>query len=103
MDAEHESLRKIAVKWLTNSGHTVVLSELVSSAFETPDAIGWKYGNSTLVECKVSRSDLKANATKPSVIGDRCVGRKRYFMVPDGLIDASDPLMTGTFPLWGML
>src|SRR4051812_16335771 len=68
----HESLRKFAVKWLSASQRcSVVLSELVSAAAETPDAVGWRFGSSILVECKVSRSDFHANKNKPSVRSER--------------------------------
>ncbi len=87
----HEELRKEAVRWLTNTKHCgVVLSELRSAALETPDAIGWKYGQSILVECKVSRSDFHANKDKPSVRAGIGMGRQRYFLCPEGLIKVGD-------------
>ena len=87
----HEALRKSAVKWLSTSQRcSVVLSELVSAAAETPDAVGWRFGSSILVECKVSRSDFRANKHKPSVRADRGAGRWRYFLCPEGLIQVSD-------------
>jgi len=87
----HEHLRKAAVRWLTNSRKcSVVISEMVSAAWECPDAIGWKSGYSILVECKASRSDLFANAKKPTLEGDRGVGCARYFMIPKGLASVDD-------------
>ncbi len=87
----HEELRKLAVRWLTNTCKcSVVLSELVSAAFETPDAIGWRFGTSTLVECKVSRSDWLRNADKPSVRAGRAVGCRKYFLTPAELISPGD-------------
>lgn len=91
----HEALRKRAVKWLTNTkGCSVVLSEIVSAAWETPDAVGWKSGHSILVECKVSRSDFFAQRDKPHVRSGRGVGRERFIMCPKGLLSAED--LTGT-------
>lgn len=89
--ATHESLRKVAVKWLSISQRcSVVLSELVSAAGETPDAIGWRFGSSILVECKVSRSDFHANKNKPSVRSERGVGKQRYFLCPAEMIQIAD-------------
>ena len=87
----HEDLRKRAVKWLTNSvGCSVVLSEMVSANTEIPDAIGWKYGASTLVECKTSRSDFFRDADKCFVRSGHCMGNYRYFLVPHDLISEWD-------------
>jgi len=87
----HEDLRKRAVKWLTNSvGCSVVLSEMVSANTEIPDAIGWKYAASTLVECKTSRSDFFRDGDKCFVRSVHCMGNYRYFLVPDDLISDAD-------------
>lgn len=98
----HADLCKLAVRWLTSRQKcTVVLSELVSTAYQTPDAIGWKYANSYLVECKVSRSDFHANANKPSARSGRGVGVHRYFLTPAGLVTAEE--VAQKYPLWGLL
>lgn len=95
----HEALRKRAIKWLTNRGCGVVLSEIVALGSEIPDAIGWKYGSqSHLIECKVSRSDFFANADKCHVRADTGVGQYRYFLTPPGLLRL-DELPDG----WGLL
>lgn len=87
----HEDLRKAAVKWLCNTNHcAVVISEMVSAAWECPDAVGWKSTHSILVECKVSRADFFRNAQKNTLINDRGVGHERYFLTPEGLVDAED-------------
>lgn len=80
------------------AGCTIVLSELTSVAGEIPDAIGWRYGHSVLVECKVSRSDFFADAAKPHRIHGSGPGEVRYFMVPEGLVKAAE-LPEG----WGLL
>ena len=87
----HEDLRKAAVRWLTNSQKcSVVLSEMVSAAGEIPDAIGWKYGVSYLVECKVSRSDFKRNGDKCFIRNGSGMGCKRFFLCPKDLITIED-------------
>jgi len=67
-----------------------VLTECSGSGIEIPDAIGWKGsgGRSILVECKVSRSDFRADAKKvhrhPMIRS--AVGQSRYYLVPRGLL-----------------
>ena len=97
----HEDLRKRAVKWLTGTRRcSVVISEMVSAAWETPDAIGWHSGRSILVECKVSRADFHRNGDKGTLAGDRGVGTFRYFMVPEDLIFPED---MNKYPGYGLL
>lgn len=92
----HEDLRKRAVRWLTTTKRcTVVLSEIVTCAGEAPDAIGWRYGESILVECKVSRADFHANAQKPHERAGRGVGAYRYFMTPENLVQPGDLVEIG--------
>lgn len=94
----HDDLVKIAVRWLSRpwrnagtGGHSscaVVLSEMTSAVSETPDAIGFHSGCSTLIECKASVSDFKSDKAKrfrrePNM----GVGVYRYFMVPTGLLE----------------
>jgi hypothetical protein len=71
----------------------VVLTELVTSAVETPDAIGWAIGGrfSILVEVKVSRADFRKDLRKPfRVRPERGVGQWRYYLAPAGLISAEE-------------
>jgi hypothetical protein len=99
----HEELRKTAVKWLTNTRRcSVVLSEIVTGANETPDAIGWHRGGafSILVECKISRSDFFRNDQKWCSRAGKLTGSQRYFMVPEDLVSESD---MGKFPEYGLL
>lgn len=94
-----EAVRRMA-QWLRNSrGHSVVFAEFVASIDEHPDVIGWKYGESTLIECKVSRADFLADKDKTF----RCVeelgmGNLRYFAAPKGLLRMED-MPDG----WGLL
>jgi hypothetical protein len=97
----HEDLRKAAVRWLTNSKKcSVVLSEMVSAAGEIPDAIGWKYGFSYLVECKTSRSDFKRNEDKWFIRSGSGMGCNRFFLCPRGLIEAPELDGSGYGLLW---
>jgi hypothetical protein len=76
----------------------VILSELASVAGDIPDAIGWSYGHSVLIECKVSRSDFFRDAKKPQRQNGSGAGERRFYMVPKGLIEQAD-LPQG----WGLL
>lgn len=68
---------------------------------EIPDAIGWAYGGrlSILVECKVSRSDFRADQKKlfrrKTHLG---MGTHRYYMAPTGIIPLDD-----VPEMWGLL
>ena len=66
---------------------SVVLAELncVSDTGEVPDAIGWSWGYSTLVECKVSRSDFAADMKKPFRMAEELgMGTQRYYLAQIG-------------------
>ena len=91
MAVTHEELRKAAVRWLTNSKKcSVVLSEMVSAAGDIPDAIGWKYGFSYMVECKASRSDFHANKNKPHERANSGVGCHCFFLSVPEVIKIED-------------
>ena len=97
----HSRLVDEAVRWLRSSYRCgIVLSEQSCSSGETPDAIGWKGRNhSVVVECKVSRADFLADASKPWRIGPDCaLGCERYFLAPAGMISCEE-LPAG----WGLL
>jgi len=110
MTMTHDELVTVARSWLIKSwrrtgrqgargGCSVVLSELTSSAFETPDAIGWCENRSFLIECKVSRSDFRADTRKfVRRNAEMGVGNFRYYMAPVGLI-LPQQLPTG----WGLI
>lgn len=78
----------------------MVITELTHGAGEEPDAIGFKgYGDSTLVECKASRADFRADGKKwfrqNPAMG---MGKRRYMLAPEGVISV-DELPDG----WGLL
>lgn len=97
----HAELVQRAARWLRNTEHcSVVLTELDACGMEIPDAIGWKYGNrSTLIECKVSRSDFRRDAKKlPRRHNAHAIGARRYYLAPAGVIPINE-LTAG----WGLL
>jgi len=58
----HAQLVALAARWLKRD-HPLVITEM--TAWESPDALGWKSSESTtLVECKASRADFLADAKK---------------------------------------
>ncbi len=95
----HAQLVLRAERWLRNSvGCSVVLTELVTSAGEVPDAIGWKRGASTLVECKASVADFKRDADKTHHRAGVGMGTYRYYLTPPGLLKRED-----VPAYWGLL
>lgn len=93
----HADLVCLAARWLARE-HAVVVTEMCSGAGEEPDAIGFGGRISTLVECKVSRSDFRADRNKPCAVDDERLGDFRYYCVPTGLVSADDMP-----PKWGLL
>ncbi len=85
----HDELVIRAVRWLAGTKRCgLVVDELVTSASETPDAIGWRYGGvfSILVECKVSVSDFHADKRKMHRKTGPGMGWERWYMTPPGLL-----------------
>ena len=81
----HDKLVQIAANWLKKTC-SVVVTELATIG-EEPDAIGWKSTFSTLVECKVSRSDFLADRKKWFRANpEHGIGAFRYFMTPPDII-----------------
>lgn len=60
----HNRLVDVAAAWLRDR-YPVVVTEIASSAGETPDALGIGCGFSHLIECKASRADFLADQRKP--------------------------------------
>lgn len=90
-DWTHEQLRVKAMRWLKNDLHCgVVLSETVSVVGEIPDAIGWKYGRSYCVECKVSRADFMRDKDKLSRTSGNAMGENFYYLAPPEIIRLGD-------------
>lgn len=108
----HDDLVERAARWLKNSRKCCVVTTETESAgtVEIPDAVGWhRNGTSTLIECKVNRSDFTGDRHRRDgggkVSGRRRrrgyggIGTRRYYMAPKGLITACDALPWG----WGRL
>lgn len=94
----HNELVKISGRWLNKFGCGVIFEEFGSGP-EIPDAIGFKFGYSILIECKTSRSDFLADFKKPHRIDSEFgMGNYRLFICEKDLIK-SDELPTG----WGLL
>lgn len=107
----HEQLRKAAFACLRRQysgwgpkkpnygfGCSLVVSEIVTAAYEIPDAIGWRWGRSVLIECKASRADFFADAEKPHRKAGTGAGEQRYFLTAPGLVKPEE-LPEG----WGLL
>lgn len=94
----HADLVLSAAVWLRARRCSVVITEMVSAAGETADAIGFNSWRSTLIECKTSRADFRVDALKPFRREGRGMGNERFFLVPQGLLRVED-LPQG----WGLL
>lgn len=77
----------------------MVCTEVVTACHEVPDVIGWRGAKSTLIECKVSKSDFKKDQEKLSRQNpNKRIGQVRYYLTPPGLLKEED-LPRG----WGLL
>lgn len=103
----HKQLCQIADKWLGKSKKANIrfqkfpihVSEIVcTSVSETPDAIGWNYCHSCVIEVKVSHSDFVADKKKPFRSNGEAMGNYRYYLCPENLIKESE-LPDG----WGLI
>lgn len=90
----HAELVERARRWLYNTLNCgVVVTELVAytPSGETPDAIGWVWNKSILVECKTNRGDFFADRKKRSrQEGFRALGHWRFYLTPAGLISPEE-------------
>ena len=85
----HSKLVSLAVDWLRSSyGCGIILSEQYCATGEIPDAIGWKgFCHSVVVECKISRADFLADASKPFRLKpEEGLGAERLYLAPAGII-----------------
>lgn len=98
MPHTHSELVKHAARWLQTRRNSVVITELATHD-EEPDAIGWRGWHSTLIECKASVADFRADRRKLfRQHAERGVGQQRFYCTPPGLIAIED-LPQG----WGLL
>ncbi len=83
----HDQLCDIAVDYLKKRGYYVVAKEVNCGCGEIPDAIGFNYSRSALIECKTSRSDFLADRKKLCRTGKRTgLGNYRFYLCEEGLI-----------------
>ncbi len=99
----HSELVERGAKWLAKNSNPcyrspVVLTEFRSYAKEIPDVIGMNHNHSTVIECKTSLSDFKADLRKSYRNHPESLGNWRFYLCPDGVIPAS--LVPGD---WGLL
>ena len=90
---KHAQLVARAADWLRHRyGCGIVLSEQYCATGEVPDVIGWKAScQSVLVECKVSRGDFLADASKPFRLHpEDALGSRRLYCAPAGMIARED-------------
>lgn len=93
----HRALVSAAAVWLKKKC-SVVITDMVSAAAETPDAIGFSSYRSFLIECKASRSDFRIDSKKRSRSEGRGMGDVRFYLAPAGLL-----LPTEIPKGWGLL
>ena len=101
MDFTHDDLVIRAERWLASVKCKVALREFraLTQHGEQPDAIGWMYGKSVLIECKATRSDFLSDKRKPfRRYPEWGMGDWRLYMCPKGVIQPAD-LPFG----WGLL
>lgn len=101
----HKDLVVRAERWLLKTYKCgFAFSELTActNSGEIPDAIGFKYGNSVLVECKATRSDFLGDRKKQfRKMPEYGMGSLRYFMTPPGLVTEEE--VKERYPHWGLL
>jgi hypothetical protein len=100
----HAELVARAQRWLrTTRKHAVVLAEIGTAGYECPDVIGWTGGWSTLIECKVSVADFRADAAKPFRRDPaRGMGYFRWYAFPQSLVHV-DQTRFGVPDGWGVV
>jgi hypothetical protein len=89
----HSYLVDVAYQWLRDYRSCLLFTKEFGAGtmHEIPDAIGFKMNNSILVECKISRSDFKADEKKVVRRYDQwAMGQERWFLVPKGLVTANE-------------
>ena len=92
----HSDLVKKGIKWIRsqngkNWNAPISFGEVVSAGMETPDVMGFSSSSSTLIECKVSKSDFNRDKKKMfRSIPQKGMGNYRLYMCPTGLISEEE-------------
>ncbi|WP_020474494.1 hypothetical protein [Zavarzinella formosa] len=98
-ETEHSRLCKRALSFLNNTMKCQIAVSEMSYGREIPDAIGWRWNDSILIECKVSRADFLRDKKKASrKEGEKALGKYRFYLCPPGVITPAD-----LPPRWGLL
>ena len=98
-NGNHANLVNRAKIWLNKRCDYVITEMGGYNIYEEADAIGWKGGFSTLIECKSTRSDFLQDKGKPFRQNPlEGMGNHRYFMTPPNLVSPEE-LPDG----WGLL
>ena len=99
----HSELVERGAKWLKYNKDfhyrsTIILKEFSCMSSEIPDVLGFSHYYSTLIECKLSMADFKADRNKRCRNKECQLGLYRLYLCPAGLIN-KDNLPSG----WGLL
>ncbi len=87
----HAELVDRARIWLMGTRRCFHVSTESGTFQERADAIGWRSGVSTLIECKTSFEDFVRDFRKPSRIAPETgLGQYRFFLVPPKVLEATD-------------
>lgn len=87
----HKELVQRGARWLQNQPHynyrsPIILPEFSSFAIEIPDIIGMSHFNTTIIECKISLTDFKADLKKNHRCNAKSLGNWRFYLCPVNLI-----------------
>ncbi len=96
----HDLVLRVA-HWARNTKKLgAVLTEIGTDGGEFPDVIAWStYGESWLIECKISRADFHRDKKKQfRRFPERGLGTYRVFATPPGLITVKE-----LPPRWGLI
>lgn len=103
VETAHTKLCRKALSWLNNTLKCQIAVSELSYAREIPDALGWRWDTTILVECKVTRSDFLRDRKKEfrNQIG-KGLGDYRFYLSPPGVIMPDDlPAKWGLLHLHG--
>jgi hypothetical protein len=90
-ETAHSKLCRKALSFLNNHVKCQIAVSEMSCSGEIPDAIGWRYDRSLLIECKVSRADFLRNRVKESrMTPGKGLGNYRFYLCPEGVMQPDD-------------
>jgi len=88
MQLTHATITDIAYKWALKR-FPVAYKEMKSIMSEIPDVIGFRSGESIVIEVKISRSDFLRDFKKPHRTG-KAMGKYRFYCCPEGLVKVEE-------------